>query len=54
VDQKQSAGNHNISWDGKDFVGSDASSGIYLVSIEMKNDESGTVRSRMRKILLVR
>ncbi|MCU0645628.1 MAG: T9SS type A sorting domain-containing protein [bacterium] len=54
VDQKQSAGNQSILWDGKDLVGSNVTSGVYLVSIEMKDHESGTVRSRMRKILLVR
>ncbi len=40
VDQDEAAGDHSVSWDGRDSDGNVVASGIYLVSYEANQNKS--------------
>jgi len=46
-------GSYTVTWDGKNTVGGDVSSGVYFVRMSAQT-ESGVTFSAMRKVLLVR
>ena len=47
VDQPMSAGDHELTWDGKDKLGQDAASGVYLIVMR-----AGEQRSVHKAVML--
>jgi hypothetical protein len=54
VDGEIAAGNHSISWEGRDNIGRLAASGVYIVRLEHTGSESNMSTQTVRRITLVR
>jgi hypothetical protein len=54
VNRNEKAGLHTVSWDGRDHLGRDVASGIYIYRIQVVPAEGGRAFSQVRKMTLLR
>ncbi|MCZ6776326.1 MAG: Ig-like domain-containing protein [Ignavibacteria bacterium] len=53
-DELQSAGNHNVAWNGRNQFGSQVASGVYFYRIEAKPVDGGDVFLSFKKMLMLK
>lgn len=54
VRERQSAGAKTVSWDGRDYLGNPAASGVYIYRMTARSDAKGAFFSDSRKMVLMK